>query len=247
LRRRRDIGGFTLLEVMVALAILGLALTAISRSQQLSIRAANRAKMMTVATMLARYKMVEVEDNLFDEGFSDFKKEDKGDFKKEGFDRFTYVLVIDKVELPQNLNAESLTSMFGGSAEEEKKEHGDKSPEGKMSTMMSMGAKMMAKQLEMFRNVLEQSIRRAQLKIEWKEGSKKRDITVVGYFTDPRKIDAALSPVVPGLPGGLPGATTPGATTPGATTPGATTPGATTPGTLRTLTTPGATPTGGVR
>jgi len=48
-------GGFTLLEVMVALAILGLALTAISRSQQLSIRAANHAKLTTVATMLARY------------------------------------------------------------------------------------------------------------------------------------------------------------------------------------------------
>jgi general secretion pathway protein I len=203
LRRDRHTraGGFTLLEVMVAMAILGLALTAISRSQQLSIRAANRSKMMTVATMLARYKMVEVEDNLFEEGFSDFKKEDKGDFKKEGFDRFTYSQVIDKVELPQNLNAESLTSMLGGAADDTKKEKGEQSAEGKMSTMMSVGAKMMAKQLEMFRNILEQSIRRVQLKIEWKEGSKVRDITVVGYFTDPRKIDAALSPVIPGVTG----------------------------------------------
>jgi hypothetical protein len=62
---------------------------------------------------------------------------------------------------------------------------------------------MLAKQFEMIRNVLEQSIRRVQLKVEWKEGSQTKAVTVVGYFTDPRKIDIASS-------GGL----TPGAAAP---------------------------------
>jgi len=40
--------------------------------------------------------------------------------------------------------------------------------------------------------------------VEWKEGSQTREITVVGYFTDPRKIDAALGGGIPGV-GSLPG------------------------------------------
>ena len=63
-----------------------MSLTVVSGSQQNSIRAASRAKWMTVAVMLARYKMVEVEDKLFEEGFSDFEEEEEGDFDEEGFE-----------------------------------------------------------------------------------------------------------------------------------------------------------------
>lgn len=54
---RERAGGFTLLEVMLALAILGMSLSVLIRSQQLSVRAANRSKHMSVAVMLARYTM----------------------------------------------------------------------------------------------------------------------------------------------------------------------------------------------
>lgn len=219
--------GFTLLEVMVTLAILGMSLTAISRSQQNSVRAANRAKLITVATMLARYKMVDVEDKLFEDGFSDFEETDKGNFKEEGFDRFAYELKVDKIELPANVNADSLTTAMGGGDDTSDTSASD--PAAKQSSMMSMGAQMMAKQFEMIRNVLEQSIRRVQLKVSWKEGSQTRAVTVVGYFTDPRKIDAASGG------GGLPTTGTTGAAgatgTTGATTTGSTPSTGTTPST----------------
>jgi general secretion pathway protein I len=204
---------------MIALAILGMSLVAISRSHQQSIRAANRAKLTTVATMLARYKMIEVEDKLFDEGFSDFKQEEKQSFKEEGFERFRYTLVVDKVELPSGVNADTLKSAFGSSTDPLKSlggggadKGGDKSPTGAAA---SIGASMLASQFEMIRNTLEQSIRRASIKVQWKEGSQEHEVTVVGYFTDPRKIDAALG----GL-GGLGGLAPGGGQTPGA--PGAT-------------------------
>jgi general secretion pathway protein I len=199
--------GFTLLEVMITLAILGMSLTAISRSQQNSVRAANRAKWITVATMLARYKMVEVEDTLFEEGFSDFDEEDKGDFKEEGFERFTYVVKIDKVELPASVNAESIGGALGLGGDDSD----SKGSESRGSGMLQMGTQMLAKQFEMIRSVLEESIRRVQLKVEWKEGSQTRAVTVVGYFTDPRKIDAAASGrLTPAAGGGL---TAPGSIT----------------------------------
>jgi len=210
--------GFTLLEVMISLAILGLCLAAIARSQQNSVRAANRAKLMSVATMLARYKMVDIEDTLFDEGFSDFAEEKKGDFKEEGFERFTYTLTVDKVELPQNVDAQSLTSTLGGAlGQQTGQEAGSKAPGGG-GAMASLGAGLLGKQFEMIRNVLEQSIRRVQLRVEWKEGTRQKEVTVVGYFTDGRKVDAALGGAV--LPGGLQSLT--GGTQTGATGTGTT-------------------------
>lgn len=194
-RIRALTAGFTLLEVMIALAILGMSLTLLSRSQQNSIRVANRAKWMTVAVMLARYKMVEVEDTLFEEGFSDFEEEETGDFEEEGFEKYAYTLVIDKIELPASMDANALSDMMGGDEDdtERDKSKGGLQPQGPTGGMMSMGATLMAKQFEMIRNVLERSIRRVQLSVEWPEGSRTKKVTVVGYFTDPRIIDAAMS------------------------------------------------------
>ena len=196
--------GFTLLEVMITLAILGMSLTAISRSQQNSVRAANRAKWITVATLLAREKMVEVEDELFKEGFSDFEDENTGDFKDEGFERFSYVLKVDKVELPASVNSDSIGGVLGMDADEQ----GQQDDQSQGSAMLKMGTQMLAKQFELIRGVLEESIRRVQLRVEWKEGKRTQAVTVVAYFTDPRKIDgAAGGRIVPGVGGGL---TTPG-------------------------------------
>src|SRR5690606_3853502 len=60
LMRRRVLGGFTLLEVMVAVAILALSLVAIFSSEGGAIRAGARARQMSAATLLARCKMAEV-------------------------------------------------------------------------------------------------------------------------------------------------------------------------------------------
>ncbi len=56
--------GFTLLEVMVATAILGLGLTAILSAQAGAFSASSHARNLSVATSLARCKMGEVEEKL---------------------------------------------------------------------------------------------------------------------------------------------------------------------------------------
>ncbi len=53
-------GGFTLLEVMVAVAILGIAMTTIHYGQAQSIRAQARSQNVTLATMKAMEKLDEV-------------------------------------------------------------------------------------------------------------------------------------------------------------------------------------------
>lgn len=193
--RRRSQDGFTLLEVMVALAILALALTVVSQAQQASMRQVLRAKMMTVATLLARGKMVELEDDLFKKGFSDFEEEEKGDFDEEGFRDYQWTLRVEKIELPQTIDPTAMADADGAGS-------GSGSAAGPSTGIGMLGGQMLGKQFEMFRNVLEQAIRRVSLKVHWKEGRLVRAITVVGYFTDPRKIDIAAG----GL-GGLTGTT----------------------------------------
>lgn len=59
---------FTLLEVAVAVAILGLALTAVFSSEAGAIKVGHRARNTGVATLLARCKMAEIEEQVHDQG-----------------------------------------------------------------------------------------------------------------------------------------------------------------------------------
>jgi len=53
--------GFTLLEVMIAMAILAIALVAVFQSQSQSISMAGNARFLTTASLLAQSKMAEME------------------------------------------------------------------------------------------------------------------------------------------------------------------------------------------
>ncbi|NJK88601.1 MAG: prepilin-type N-terminal cleavage/methylation domain-containing protein [Myxococcales bacterium] len=63
--------GFTLLEVMVALSILALALTSIAGINANSFESSNYARGLTVATLLARAKMLDIELELQKDGFGE--------------------------------------------------------------------------------------------------------------------------------------------------------------------------------
>lgn len=53
--------GFTLLEVMIAMAILAISLVAVFRSQSQSVSMAGEARFLTTASLLAQGKMAELE------------------------------------------------------------------------------------------------------------------------------------------------------------------------------------------
>lgn len=78
LARRESLLGFTLLEVMVAVAILGIGLTAILSAQFSAVRATTHAKNISQATGLLRCKMTEVELSLVQDGWPETDIEDAG-------------------------------------------------------------------------------------------------------------------------------------------------------------------------
>jgi general secretion pathway protein I len=98
---RRAFRGFTLLEVMIALALLGLGLVVLIKSAAGNIFSSQQAHMMGVATDLARAKMYQIEEKLLKDGFSDTEQtEEDRPFDEEGWPAVLYSYKIEVVELP---------------------------------------------------------------------------------------------------------------------------------------------------
>lgn len=95
--------GFTLLEVMIAVAILAISLLALMNLQSQALLASARAEKISISTWLAQQKMadilLEVEKGVLKGEFPD-EKEEQGNFDENQFPGFFWKLKITRVELP---------------------------------------------------------------------------------------------------------------------------------------------------
>ncbi len=215
---RRGARGFTLLEMMIAMAILAGGLTWLVEGMTSNIRAENHAKMITTATFLARGKMIDFEDELYDKGFGEFDQEQKGSFEDKGFERFAWRVIVDKVELP---NAEQMQTVLTKAQQAKQEAQGEASDTNQPQTPLSMlggsqngqngssggnplsaGAGMLGSQFGLIKGVLEQGIRRVTVEVSWTEGKRPEKVSVVAYYTDVRTVDQAIQLSIPGnIPG----------------------------------------------
>lgn len=114
--------GFTLLEVMLGLALLGLGLTVLIKSAAGDIFNAQQAHMMGVVTDLARGKMYDIEEKLLHDGFSDTEQhEDDQRFSDEGWPDIHYSYKVEVVELP---GFEQLQAIIAGTGSGSGSAHG---------------------------------------------------------------------------------------------------------------------------
>jgi general secretion pathway protein I len=216
--RNRRSGGFTLLEMMIAVAILSGALTWLVVGMSRNIKAENHAKLMTTATFLAREKMVDIEDELYEKGFGEFEKEQTGSFDDRGFSRFSWRAVVDKVELPSQEQMQTVLSnaqqakqtLQGGGTDPAQAAQAGTSATGAPSSSnpLSAGAGALGSQFGIIKDVLEQAIRRVTIRIVWNEGRTPQQVEVVAYYTDVRRVDQAIQ--IGSAPPGAGGPGTPG-------------------------------------
>lgn len=197
IKGREGSSGFTLLEVMAALAILALTLVVLLNIITNNVRATTHSHMITTATLLARGKMVSMEDTIIEKGFQDLTEEAEGTFEEEGFPLFSWTSVVQKIELPSDIGAKAQQS--AGEASQKK---------DPMQALTGMIGGMMGMFIEPIRVGLEESVRRVTLRVFWNErGRPEQSVDVVMYATDPAKLDLALSLGAAGVPGGAaPGA-----------------------------------------
>jgi prepilin-type N-terminal cleavage/methylation domain-containing protein len=191
-RRTRGEHGFTLLEVMAAVAILALTLVVLLSVVSNNMRATAHARMLTTGTFLARGKIVALEDGLIEKGFQDLDETDDGVFADEGFRDFSWTTAIEKIQLPTDM------------AQTAQQAAGDQSlKKDPMQALTGMVGGLMGMFIEPVRIGLEESVRRITVRVFWNErGRPEQSIEVVTYVTDPAKLDLALS-----LGAGGPGAT----------------------------------------
>jgi len=88
---RFGVSGFTLLEVMVAMAIIAIALTAVLGSQSQSVSLASEAKFNTTGSLLAQSKMAEIRLKKPEALLSD-----SGDFG-EDFPGYTWQVTVNRI------------------------------------------------------------------------------------------------------------------------------------------------------
>ena len=213
--------GFTLLEVMLALALMGLGLVVLIKSAAGSIFNAEQARMLGVATDLARGKMYDIEEVLLKDGFTDTDQSNESEecFTDEGWPNVCYSYKVEEPKLPtfeelqtmatskakdalgsagsagsallSQLGSDDLGSAAGGF---------ENSMLGGMLGMFgassgvdaAAGASMIQNQYSMFQEVLKVSVRKVTLSLTWTVLGSKRDMKVVAFFTDPTAMNKTL-------------------------------------------------------
>ncbi|MBN4049480.1 prepilin-type N-terminal cleavage/methylation domain-containing protein [bacterium AH-315-N03] len=185
--KRPVLGGFTLLEVMVAVAILGISMVAIFGSQAGAIRAGARARHITTATLLARCKMGEIEELLATEGFPVIGEEGEDECCEGGEQEgFTCDWSIERVELPDSVDlgeeGDGDPLGLGGS-------HSADSASGmdlENALTGAAGGDMIGNYAVQYawpvlRPQIEDQVRRVTVTVKWGEGSSERSFDVSQY------------------------------------------------------------------
>jgi len=192
--------GFTLLEVVVALAILGVSLMAVLDVNAQAVASHIYARKLTVATLLARSKMTDLEQKLYDEGLPVDDDEDAGDFSDEGWPSYKWRARI-LAPRTQNLTPDQLfgslfgiplgaggdddptggllAGLFGGG--KSSADTGGAADQNPLMAAMGPMAAMAGQQFTAMVQQLQQSVREVHLTVSWKEGKLTESIDVVTH------------------------------------------------------------------
>ena len=180
---RRSSSGFTLLEVLIAVAILAMALTSMMGSQVNSMNATRYARDISAAALLAEYQLIELEFEHREEGWVNSDVEVDGDFGDHGYPDIEYFCTVHFIELPEYnelVNA---------------KEGADEAA-GEDDNVMDAGDQAMAglgMVWSMVKVAIENSIRKAECTVTWKQGKIPQEFTIETFWTDPAGLQAGAN------------------------------------------------------
>lgn len=204
--------GFSLLEVMVAVAILGLTLTVILSAQG-GLAASNRsASNMGQAVQLARCKMTELEEDLLRLGFQEMDQLETSVSccADATTDTFTCDTKVERVELPNMNTGNSLdedgsligasssllgpNNVAGGPGLDLNVDAGLQGLGAQLTDQFGGGAgaeglmgMVMGMIYPSIKPMYEASIRRVSVTVRWREGRKPRELPITQYLTQPQR------------------------------------------------------------
>ncbi len=207
--------GFTVLEVMVAVAILGLGLTAILSAQFSAVAGVAHARNLSLAVGLARCKMSEIEEQLQRDGFTELDETASGACCENDDSNISCEWTISKpvfpdpelgkLDLDTDMDLGAMGSLLKGPADGS--EGGPTAPPatGDLSQITSalsggggdlagmaaggmsgLAAMVMGMVYPDLKALFEASTRRASVIVSWQEGSRVYDFEIVQWITQPQ-------------------------------------------------------------
>jgi general secretion pathway protein I len=226
--------GFTLLEVMIALALLGFGLVVLIKSTSGSIVTAKRSQMMSVATDLSRAKMYDIEEKLLKEGFTDTdQSEEDRAFDEEGWPGIKYSYKVEPIELPGFDQLQAIakgtgsgSAGHGSAARGSGSSAGSDEPSGSfqdsaLGGILSMlgggfgggtqdidskaGASFIQTYYQIVQEALKASVRKVTLTVKFDVLGEENEIKTVAFFTDAAGLNKGMFSALPTEDQVLPG------------------------------------------
>ncbi len=177
--------GFTLIEVLMALAVLATAFTVLMGTMSHSGQQSVYSTKMTQASLLARSQMVELEYMIMDEGFSDARRTYSGNFRDHGYPDMRWEAEVEPVEIPPDAEEQFLArvneQLFGGM----EADGGALGGNPAFSAMLPM----LMGQLPEFVNQLGERVRRVILRVYFEFRGSEQPIEITHYVVDEREGD----------------------------------------------------------
>jgi prepilin-type N-terminal cleavage/methylation domain-containing protein len=186
---------FTLLEVMIAVAILAGALTALVHAQATAVMMTLETEKLLVATMLAKEKMAEVQLMMESEGFGEQDIEEEGDFDDFGdmegldlnldvddaYEDFHWAYTVRRIELELGGDmsgmAEGLAGQgyWGEQDYDQSSQHGQGSSSGRDGQQDTPGLDDMGVSSDMITELLGGYIREVRVLVWWGDNEDELD------------------------------------------------------------------------
>ncbi len=178
---RSETGGFTLLEVLIAIAILALSMTSLLSSQMASIRATRYARGVSVAAFLAESKLLEIEDEMTFEGWGTDDKTFDGDFSEDGSPDVRYACLVDFVEIPD-------FNTLQQAKEQIDTDGGGAGPAAFVAGQDDQTFSALGMVWPIVKGAIEMSIRKVSCTVTWTDGAIEHDFKVETFWTDPKAL-----------------------------------------------------------
>lgn len=158
-------GGFSLLEVTVAIAILAGLLLSVSRIVSHSYYYTERVADIYLGTELARLKLHDIEVDIKKDGLPTADKEEEGDFDEKAYEGFKWRYSIKRVHIP-------IPDISGGSATGEVEQ-----------SAQDQGADLLMGAKSMIEDFIKEKIRKLTLEVWWGEGKRESErVTFVVFI-----------------------------------------------------------------
>lgn len=182
-----DEHGFTLLEVLIALAIMVICFASVLSVESGAINASARAKTMNIVQMLAKNQMIETEYRIQGQIFDAINKKDGGKFP-DPYQDYRWTTTVKQIDFP-NLSGIINAAASGGGGGGGSGGGGGGGGGGGADSSANAGAQQPVSDIgqqvsRLVTQYLSQAVREVTVTIYWKKGEGEQRYSVSTYWVD---------------------------------------------------------------